>query len=34
MTYILKKCQIFAGDQCIKKMLLNLRFTERPYINK
>ena len=29
-----KKCQIFTGDQCIEKMLLNLLFTERPYINK
>ena len=29
-----KKCQIFAGPQCIAKMLLNLIFTERPYINK
>ena len=29
-----KKCQIFTGDQCIEKMLLNLIFTERPYINK
>ena len=29
-----KKCQIFIGDQCIEKFLLNLIFTERPYINK
>ena len=29
-----KKCQIFIGDQCIEKCLLNLIFTERPYINK
>ena len=29
-----KKCQIFTGHQCIEKMLLNLIFTERPYINK
>ena len=29
-----KKCQIFTGDQCIGKCLLNLIFTERPYINK
>ena len=29
-----KKCQIFTDDQCIEKMLLNLIFTERPYINK
>ena len=29
-----KKCQIFTGDQCIEIMLLNLIFTERPYINK
>ena len=29
-----KKCQTFTGDQCIEKMLLNLIFTERPYINK
>ena len=43
MGYILKnsyddkfsrKCQIFTGDQCIEKMLLNLIFTERPYMNK
>ena len=29
-----KKCQIFTGKKCIEKMLLNLIFTERPYINK
>ena len=29
-----KRCQIFTGNQCIEKMLLNLIFTERPYINK
>ena len=29
-----KKCQIFIGDQCVEKCLLNLIFTERPYINK
>ena len=29
-----KKCQIFTGPQCIEKMLLNLIFTERHYINK
>ena len=29
-----KKFQIFTSDQCIEKMLLNLIFTERPYINK
>ena len=29
-----KKCQIFTGPQCIEKFLLNLIFTERPYINK
>ena len=29
-----KKCQIFTGDQCVEKCLLNLIFTERPYINK
>ena len=29
-----KRCQIFTGPQCIEKMLLNLIFTERPYINK
>ena len=29
-----KKCQIFTGPQCVEKMLLNLIFTERPYINK
>ena len=27
-----KKCQIFIGDQCIEKMILNLIFTERKYI--
>ena len=30
----LKKFLIFTGNQCIEKMLLNLIFTERPYINK
>ena len=29
-----KNCQIFTGKKCIEKMLLNLIFTERPYINK
>ena len=29
-----KKCQIFTGERCIEKMLTNLIFTERPYINK
>ena len=29
-----KKCQIFTGERCTEKMLLNLIFTERPYINK
>ena len=29
-----KKCQIFTGERCKEKMLLNLIFTERPYINK
>ena len=29
-----KKCQIFTGPQCIEKFLLNLIFTERPYIDK
>ena len=29
-----KKCQISIGDQCVEKCLLNLIFTERPYINK
>ena len=29
-----KKCQIFTGDRCIEKFLLNLIFTERPYMNK
>ena len=27
-----KKCQVFIGDQCVEKMILNLIFTERPYI--
>ena len=27
-----KKCQIFIGDQCVEKMILNLIFTERKYI--
>ena len=29
-----KKCQIFTGERGIEKMLLNLIFTERPYINE
>ena len=29
-----KKCQVFIGDQCIEKMILNLIFTERLYIWK
>ena len=29
-----KKCQVFIGDQCIEKMILNLIFTEKPYIWK
>ena len=29
-----KKCLVFVGDRCIEKMLFNLIFTERPYINK
>ena len=29
-----KKCQIFTGEKCIEKFLLNLIFTERPHINK
>ena len=29
-----KKCQIFIGEQCVEKMILNLIFTERPYIWK
>ena len=29
-----KKSQIFTGTKCIEKMLLNLIFTERPYINE
>ena len=29
-----KKCQIFIGEQCIEKMILNLIFTERLYIWK
>ena len=29
-----KTCQIFTGDRCIEKFLLNLIFTEIPYINK
>ena len=29
-----KKCQIFTGDQCVEKCLLNLIFTERPYMNR
>ena len=27
-----KKCQIFIGEQCIEKFILNLIFTERQYI--
>ena len=35
MTYVLKNVKFFDQcDQCIEKMLLNLIFTERPYINK
>ena len=43
IAYILKnnyddkfsiKCQNFTGDQCVEKCLLNLIFTERPYISK
>ena len=29
-----KKCQVFTGEQCIEKMILNLIFTERLYIWK
>ena len=29
-----KKCQIFTGPQSIEKILSNLIFTEKPYINK
>ena len=29
-----KKSQIFIGTNCIEKMLLNLIFTEIPYINE
>ena len=29
-----KKCQVFIGDQCIEKMILDLIFTERLYIWK
>ena len=29
-----KKCQIFTGEECIEKMILNLIFTEKPYIYK
>ena len=29
-----KKCQVFIGEQCIEKMILNLKFTEKPYIYK
>ena len=29
-----KKCQIFTGEKCIEKMLLNLIFTERSHISK
>ena len=29
-----KKCQVFIGEECIEKMILNLIFTEKPYIYK
>ena len=29
-----KKCQVFVGEQCIKKMILNLIFNKRLYIWK
>ena len=29
-----KKCQVFIGEQCIEKMILNLIYTERLYIWK
>ena len=29
-----KKCQIFTGEECIEKMILNLIFVERPHIYK
>ena len=29
-----KNCKIFSKDRCIEKFLLNLIFTERPYIDK
>ena len=29
-----KKCQIFIGEECIEKMILNLIYTEKPYIYK
>ena len=29
-----KKCQVFAGEDCIEKMILNLIFTERLFIWK
>ena len=29
-----KKCQIFVGEECIEKFILNLIFTERKYIYK
>ena len=29
-----KKCQIFTGEQCVEKMILNLIFAERLYIWK
>ena len=29
-----KKCQIFTGQDCVEKFILNLIFTERPYIWK
>ena len=29
-----KKCQVFTGEQCVEKIILNLIFTERLYIWK
>ena len=29
-----KKSQVFIGEECIEKMILNLIFTEKPYIHK
>ena len=29
-----KKSQVFIGEECIEKMILNLIFTEKPYIYK